>query len=258
MSTTVTIHSLSRIDEDTQKSKDASPFNFNINPKVTGQWNFERRPFSRTALTKVTDSFIVNVCRVFVPKELMPVQKTMLHLQITVDPKESSINRTIGPHIKSMNVYGYTGVTGPLCVCCPDVYKCCNCGDGTIQLKCTDCNTTGPKTCIKGPDELSSYNETWPLYPSTTFETPTHWIYESCGTMSLNQDWRAKNVRVRLRDECGYDLIPDGYTQQELCNFDPCIFDPLYIPLFQKENQLMIVLRFDYLENDAVGLEHCF
>jgi len=260
MSTAVTIHSLSRIDEDRQKAKFPSPFDFQIKSNVTGKWNFERRPFSRTALTKVTDAFFARVCRVFVPKEFMAEQQSVLHLQIETDPKESAINRTIGPHIKDRNVYGTSGIIGPLCMCCNDVHKCCDCNDGNFQLECLECGVTTPKTCIKGPEDLASYNETWPLYPADKCETNTHWIYESCGTMSLNQDWRAKTLRIRLRDACGYVLIPEGFTKEQLCAFDECKVNPLYMPLFQKDNQLMIVLRFDYMDhlNDAVGLEQCF
>jgi len=212
---------LIRFDEDVQKALDPSPFDFRIQQKHTEDWVFERRPFSRTALTKITDSFRVKVCRVFIPKRWLPEIKPVLHLEIE---NSTSINRTIGPRIKNSNVIGVTGFTGQ----------------------------------AKYPHELPNYNQTFPLYPDDTFEIGDYWVYESCASLSMNEDWRRRNLRVRLRDECGFLLVPDGFTQQNLCDFDRSNVEDIYRPLFEKDQQLIIILKIHYIENDAVGLEECF
>jgi len=242
MSTAVTINSLMRFDEECQQARDPSPFDFELPSKLVTTWKFERRPFSRTALTKVTDAFTVAICRVMVPKIFMPEIKPILHLQMQ---EISKINRTVGPHIKDVNIYGSTGVTGQACCC--------------KNLCCTS-NCKGPKSCIPYPEDLPNYSDTWPLYPSSRDNSDTHWIYKSCGVISMNEDWRGKALRVVLRDECGYKILPDGFTKEDLCAFDKCVVQDEYRPLFQKDKQLMFILNVIYrdCENDAVGLEQCF
>lgn len=218
MTTAITINSLIRFDEGLQKAWDVSPFDFRIRQEHTEDWIFERRPFSRTALTKVTDSFRVKVCRVFVPKVWLPELPPLLHLEIE---NSSSINRTIGPKIKDSNIIA-SGLSG------------------------------------KYPNELPNYNQTFPLYPADKCETENYWIFESCASLSMNEDWRRRNLRVRLRDNCGFLLVPNGFTQEQLCSFDRDNVDESFNPLFEKNNQLIIVLKVHYVENDAVGLEECF
>lgn len=222
MTTAITINSLIRFDEDMQKAWDVSPFDFRIRQQHTEDWVFERRPFSRTALTKVTDSFRVKVCRVFVPKTWLPILPPVLHLEIE---NSTSINRTIGPKIKDSNILGVTGLS---------------------------------PGSAKYPNELPNYNQTFPLYPADKCETDDYWIFESCASLSMNEDWRRRNLRVRLRDACGFILIPDGFTQEQICNFDRDNVDDAFRPLFEKDSQIIIVLRVRYIENDAVGLEECF
>jgi hypothetical protein len=74
----------------------------------------------------------------------------------------------------------------------------------------------------------------------------------------MNEDWRRRNLRVRVRDNCGFVLIPDGFTEKQLCEFDRDTVDPSFQPLFAKDAQLIVVLKVHYVENDAVGLEECF
>ena len=221
MTTAVTINSLIRFDEESQKAYDVSPFDFRITQSATEDWVFERRPFSRTALTKVTDAFIVEVCRVFVPKMWLPDLEPILHLEIENSP---SINRTIGPHVKDSNRIGVTGFAGG----------------------------------AKYPNELPNYNQTFPLYPAVQFDIGNYWVYESCGTLSMNEDWRRKQLRVRLRDNCGFLLIPDGFTKEQLCSFDRCDVSDEFRALFEKDKQLIIMLKVNYVEHDGVGLEECF
>lgn len=262
MSTSITINSLQRFNFDDNTAQQGNPFDFTISKQVTGSWVFKRRPFSRTALTKVTDAFAIRVCRVFIPKNLIPIQQSILFLEIKPD-QVPIIDKQIGPHIKSSNPFDGSGLTG----------------------------------CVKYPD-LTSFGSVWTLTPSDPFETPNHWIYESCTEVAYNQDWRGVDVKIRLRDECGYILSPPdepangitGFTG--ICDFsvdfargptgckpsncdknggsawvaykNSCppkqIFlpDSVYFPFFQKENQVMIVLQANYLEFDGVGLEECF
>jgi len=263
MSTSITINSLQRFNFDDNTTQQGNPFDFTVSKHVTGSWVFKRRPYSRTALTKVTDAFSIRVCRVFVPKTLVPIQQSMLFLEIKPD-QVAIIDKQIGPHIKSMNPFDGSGPTG--------------------------CN-------VKYPD-LTSYGSVWTLVPSSPHESPTHWIYESCTDVSYNQDFRGVDVRVRIRDECGYTLSPPdapangitGFTG--ICDFsvevprgptgckpsncdknggsawsaykNSCapkqvyLPDPAYFQFFQKENQVMIVLQATYIEFDGVGLEECF
>lgn len=247
MSTSITINSLQRFNFDNNTTQQGSPFDFSISKEVTGAWVFKRRPFSRTALTKVTDAFSIKVCRVFIPKNIIPVQQSLLFLEIKPD-QVSVIDRQIGPHIKDMNPF-----------------------DGSTGM-------------VKYPD-LTSFGSVWTLYPSDPIETPTHWIYESCTDVAYNQDWRGVDLRIRVRDECGYTITPPdtpatgitGFTG--ICDFKvdfargltgckPCekqclpkqIFlpDPAFFPFFRKESQVMIILQASYLEFDGVGLEECF
>jgi len=221
MTTSVTINSLIRFDEDRQKAWDVSPFDFRITQQQTEDWVFERRPFSRTALTKVTDSFRVFVCRIFIPKSLLPEVQPVLFLELN---NSTSINRSIGPKIKDSNVIGVTGFSGG----------------------------------AKFPEELPNYNQTFTLYPNELTNAGEYWVYRSCDVISMNEDWRRRELRVRLRDSCGFLLQPDGFTKKQLCAFDRDNVDDIYRPLFEKQNQLIAILRVHYIENDAVGLEECF
>ena len=222
MTTAITINSLIRFDEGLQKAWDPSPFDFRIRQEHTEDWIFERRPFSRTALTKVTDSFRVKLCKVFVPKRWLPELPPVLHLELK---DSTSINRTIGPRVKDSNVIGVTGLSA-----------------GSAKF----------------PNELPNYNQTFPLYPAYKCETDDFWIFESCASLSMNEDWRRKNLRVRLRDACGFLLLPAGFTQEQLCSFDRDNVDDAFRPLFEKDSQMIIILKVHYVENDAVGLEECF
>lgn len=222
MTTAITINSLIRFDEDIQKAWDLSPFDFRIVQKETEDWIFERRPFSRTALTKVTDSFRVKVCKVFIPKRWLPNLPPVLHLEIK---DSTSINRTIGPHVKNANIIGVTGLS-----------------PGTAKY----------------PHELPNYNHTFPLYPADKCETDDYWIFESCASLSMNEDWRRRNLRIRLRDACGFLLVPSGFAAEDFCNFDRDNVSDNFRPLFEKDSQVIIILKVHYIENDAVGLEECF
>jgi hypothetical protein len=262
MSTTITINSLERFDYEKNTTQQGNPFDFLISKQITGSWNLKRRVFSRTALTKVTDAFSIKVCRVFIPKNIVPVQQSLLFLEIKPD-QVPIIDKQIGPRIKSDNPFDGSGISG----------------------------------CAKYSD-LTAYGSVWTLVPSNPHETPTHWIYESCTDVAYNQDWRGVDVKVRIRDECGYTLSPPdepangitGFTG--ICDFsvevprgptgckplncdknggsawtaykNSCppkqvyLPDPVYFPFFRKENQVMIVLQATYIEFDGVGLEECF
>jgi len=222
MSTAITINSLSRFDEDLGKALDVSPFDFRISQKVTEDWIFERRPFSSSDNNKLTDTYKITVCKVFVPKIWLPNLPPMLHLEINTNTLNR--NRTIGPKIKDRNVIGVTGYTGG----------------------------------AKYPDELANYNYTVPIYVNDKSETDDYWIFESCSTYALLGDWRRSELRIRLRDPCGFILLPNGFTQQQLCDFERDDVDDIYRPLFQKDIQLIIILNAKYVENDAVYLQECF
>ena len=82
MTTGITLNSLMRFDNETQTAPTFNVFDFEITAKTTSNWNFKRRTFSRTALMKVTDGFDISVCRVFIPMAFVPVQQSVLFLQI--------------------------------------------------------------------------------------------------------------------------------------------------------------------------------
>lgn len=259
MSTSLYLNSLVRFDEDKQTVKNPSPFDFAITEKVTGNWVFERRPFSRTALTKDTSTFQVNICKVMVPKIFMPEQKPVLQLELT---HATTINRTIGPNIKNTNIYalGATGITGIPQSCIP----CGVTGECTIG-RCPSCRKsyyslgiTGIPTSCTPASGLNDFNQTWTLYPADNPETATYWMYDSCSQMAINSDWKKLNLYLRLRDEAGYIVIPAGFTEQDLCEFNRCLVTSFYAPLFVLENQFIVIFNVTYVENDAVGLEHCF
>ena len=265
MTTSITINSLQRINEgDPACPISPNPFDFTISASQTSNWFVKKRVFSRTALTKVTDAFDITVCKVFIPKAIVPIEPSQLFLQIEVGGLQV-IDKQIGPHIKSDSFLA--GYTGP---------------------------------CLPYPDELPNYNSTWALVPSSPKETPDSWIYDSCSHVSCNQWWRGLPVHVRIRDAQGYTLEPplgiaDGVTglTGSLCDFqifqtvitgptgscNPCpcdpnwvkkylsynkgtysapFIDPQYQPLFKPQNQLIVILSCQYIENDAVGLDQCF
>lgn len=257
MTTTVTINSLMRFDEDIQNTCYPSPFDFVIPSKTTSSWSFKRRPFSKTGLTKAYDSFDVTVCRVFIPKSLVPELQSVLFLNITVNGNQN-LDRQLGPRIKEQNIFG--GYTGP---------------------------------CITFPEDFPNYNNTWTLVPSSPFESPLHWIYESCTHVSIGNDWKGRDIAVTIRDTQGYLLVPpmppaDGIPNIDLCNLGssigvtgatgccprPCTYVSDYKkfkkgrvvitppsvnnqPLFQKENQVIAVLNVTYVENDSIDVREC-
>jgi len=292
MTTTITINSLSRFNEEKQRTDFPNPFDFELTQSQTSDWSLKRRPYSRTGLQKVTDAFDVTVCRVFIPKAIVPVQPSQLFLQI-IFGRIPIIDKEIGPHIKSANVFG--GYSGPV--------------------------------CLPYPDELPNYNNTWALYPSSPSETPSHWIYESCTRVSLNSDFKGQAITVRIRDSQGYILTPPippangitgitgplcstfvvqggcmgytgiigytgmsgisgPYTQVPLfglgcvpcppvcCPCDPnwaikylttakgipipTSISPVFYPLFQPDNQMIAILNFTYIEFDGASLSECF
>lgn len=263
MTTSITINSLQRFDYEKNTTTQPNPFDFYLDPKITSNWVVKRRPFSRTALTKVTDAFSVKVCRVFIPKALVPNQQAMLFLQIMPEPAQL-IDKEIGPRLREHNIF--EGVTGP---------------------------------CNLYADMTSGYANTWTLYPACTDETPTHWLYTSCTDVSINNDWKARNVHVIIRDQMGYTLQPpnvpaNGITGFNLCDFkltcpgisgitgcrpskccpitdkiawekqqcaiksQICLPDPVFYPLFQQNNQVMVVLEMTYVEFDGASLTECF
>lgn len=247
MTTTVTINSLMRFDEDKQYTNEPNPFDFTIPSKITSNWVFERKPFSRTATKSVTDGFKVRALRVFIPKTIVPTHQPLFFLDIK-SVGDSNIDKTIGPRIKNKNIIGATGLNG----------------------------------CVAYPDDLPNYNGTWPLYPSSAYST--HWIYESCAFISMNHDWKGRELKVKLRDSCGYVLTPPSFPADgisgftgNLCDFKmdycrslPCgvtsgckpVFQnpilplPEFSPFFQKENQLMIILNVEYVLPDG-GVDPC-
>lgn len=260
MTTTITINSLQRFDNDIQTASDPNPFNFHLSPKTTSNWVWKRRPFSQTGLTKNKDAFTVKVCRVFIPKAFVPVQPSQLFLQIT-SGTSLSIDKQIGPKIKHENIFG--GFTG---------------------------------ACEPFPD-IVNYHDTWSLYPTHGCGVPLHWIYESCSEVDLNHDWKALQLHVIIRDSEGYILEPPfppangltGFTGS-LCDYNvstvccgptgcrPNACCPDYIneyrncksvkvvplppaefdPFFQKDNQVIIILKSTYNEFDGIGSEECF
>lgn len=270
MTTSITINSLQRFDYEKETTKEGNPFNFTLSPSTTSNWIFKRRPFSRTALTKVTDAFSVKICRVFIPKAIVPEQQSLLFLQVEVNPG-MLIDKQIGPHIKATN--NFEGITG---------------------------------NCTPYPENFTSYNNVWTLYPANPRETPTHWVYDSCTDVSINNDWKARTLHFTVRDSLGYELVPPFYPANgitgftSICDFKPicagasgisgckpyksskccptasqisaynklvcaensklCFPDPVYFPFFQANNQVMIILSVTYMDaqNDALGLEECF
>lgn len=265
MTTTITINSLQRFDYEKNTTNEPNPFDFHLDPKITSNWVVKRRPFSRTALTKVTDAFSVKVCRVYIPKALVPNQQAMLFLQIMPEPAQL-IDKQIGPRLKEHNVF--EGVTGP---------------------------------CNMFADNTHGYANTWTLYPACTDETPTHWLYTSCTDVSINNDWKARKLSVQIKDQMGYTLQPpnapaNGITGVNMCNFvltcpgvsgitgckptnkccpnyitekiawdkqqcaiksQICLPDSSFYPFFQQNNQVMVVLEMTYVEFDGLGLEVC-
>lgn len=266
MTTSITINSLQRYDYERETTSEPNPFDFHLSTEITSNWIFKRRPFSRTGLTKVTDGFSVKVCRVFIPKSLVPEQQPILFLQV-VPEVASLIDKQIGPKLKADNIF--EGITG---------------------------------TCSPYVTNFGTYANVWTLYPASPSQTPTHWIYESCTDVSINTDWKGLRIHVRIRDQMGYILVPpnapaDGLTgfTGNMCNFNltcpvqaptgckpskksktystdiiawkkewdayrcqVCLPDPSFYPFFQKDNQVIVILNVTYTENDALGLETCF
>jgi hypothetical protein len=250
MSTTITINSLQRLNQDTQYTNQPNPFDFILPFEVTSNWVFEKKPFTRTTRLNTTDGYKVKACRVMIPIAFVPQKQPMLFLDI----KASGIpiiDKTIGPHIKNVNIIGYTGITG----------------------------------CNPFPSELPNYNNTWTLYPHGA--TDTHYIYESCGSVSIYAEWRGVPLHVRIRDLSGYTLVPpnppaNGYTgfgcmsdfamtynvpealkpcscsptfAEEYLNYIKTCNQPRYLsvtpgfaPFFQDYNQVMIILVAEYVE----------
>lgn len=261
MSTSIYISSSQRFDEEKQiVSKDnVSPFKFKLTQSITSAWNFERRPFSRTAIAKATDSFQIEVCKVLVPKNLMPNQQPILQLQIE-QPGDPTVNRAIGPNIKNTNIYalGATGLTGvpQSCISCGVTNS--TVGNGTCCVKSYySLGLTGLAPVCIPSSGLNSFNETWPLYPSDNPGTATHWMYDSCALMAINHDWKNAQLTITLRDQAGYVVLPDTFTESQLCAFNPCLVTSRFAPLFVLENQLLILLKATYVENDALSLDKC-
>ena len=258
-STSITLNSLMRFDNETQTAPTFNVFDFEITAKVTSNWIFKRRAFSRAGLTKVTDAFEITVCRVFIPMAIVPVQQSMLFLQI-IPGGIQLIDKQIGPMIRENNIFA--GYTGP---------------------------------CLPPPDGLPNYNNVWTLVPSQPSNTPTHWIYESCTNVAFNTDWKGIPIHVRVRDAQGYTLVPpippaNGITGLTGCyavttgftggtGVCPCNCDPdwavrylnyvpgtpltpsipsAYQPFFLPANQMMAVLSVKYVEFDGVGLNECY
>lgn len=261
MTTTITLNSLQRFNFDKNTAASANPFNFTIPQELTGNWSFKRRPFSRTALGKATDSFSVKVCRVFIPKNLVPVQQPILLLDIKPG-QVPIIDKQILPKMKPENIY--EGTTG----------------------ECTPYS------------DLTTYGSVWTLYPACPDETPNHWVYDSCTDVSYNQDWKGVKIDVKIRDQFGYILSPPNAPANGITGFTGiCLFetprsvgttgckpkdkccptyaadllayknschnktvplpDSVYFPFFRPENQVIIVLSSTYIENDAINLSEC-
>uniref|UniRef100_A0A6C0JX71 Uncharacterized protein n=1 Tax=viral metagenome TaxID=1070528 RepID=A0A6C0JX71_9ZZZZ len=254
MTTVVTINSLQRYNFDNQITSQPNPFDFILPIQVTSNWVFEKTPFVRATRFNVTEGYKVKACKVMIPRAFVPDKQPLLFLEI----KASGIpiiDKTIGPHIKNINIIGYTGVTG-------------------ITGGC----------CVPYPSELPNYNNTWALTPCGN--TDTHYLYESCGTVSLYTDWRGVELHVKIRDLSGYVLDPpyppaNGYTGfGNMCDFSmeytpdlsckpsPCSpnfaqeflewknncasknleLSPNFGPFFQQYNQVMIILVVEYVE----------
>ena len=257
MTTTITINSLQRYNFEEEYSKYPNPFDFVLSPQITSNWTFERIPFSRTALNRgQSDGFKIRALRVMIPKSIVPTHQPMFFLEIRSAGNPTNIDKSIGPTVKNVNNIGMPGVTG-----------CVNAG-------------------------LGNYSNTWPLYPSSAYST--HWIYESCAFVSTNTDWKGLQLTVKLRDQFGYVLTPpnfpaDGITgfTGNICNFkmtpvrkccDPCkkrgvsdcchiamgvsgcpaqiLPSPEFGPLFQNDNQLIIILNAEYVQPTG-GLSYC-
>uniref|UniRef100_A0A6C0JSG9 Uncharacterized protein n=1 Tax=viral metagenome TaxID=1070528 RepID=A0A6C0JSG9_9ZZZZ len=265
--TSLTLNSLQRLNEDDAACPiSPNPFEFTISAKQTSNWIFKRKIFSRVGNTKVTDAFDMTVCNVFIPKALVPIQPTQLFLQITVGGIQV-LDKQIGPHIKSASFL--SGYTGP-CLPYPDELPNYN---GTWPLI--------PFSPKETPDSWTysscghvSYNTDWKGLPVTVrirdsqgytlepgdglFTGPTGMTGSLCDFQIL------QNVITGPTGSCNPCACDPQWVKKYLSynkgTYSPPFIDPQYQPLFQPQNQVIVILNCQYLEQyaDGVGLQECF
>jgi len=264
--TSVTINSLQRINEaDAACPIAPNPFEFTISAKQTSNWTFKRRPFSRTSLNKVTDAFDVTVYRVFIPKALVPIEPTQLFLQIDVGGIQV-IDKQIGPHIKSGTFL--SGITGT-CIPYPDGLPNYN---GTWALVPSSPKETPDAWIFEGLSSHVSYNTDWKGLPVTvrvrdsqgyTLEPGDGLFSGPTGMTGSLCDFQVyQNVITGPTGSCKPCPCDPQWVKNYLAynpgTYSPPFIDPQYQPLFQPQNQLIVILSTQYIEFDGVQLQECF